>query len=484
MKRPSPGIDGLTYRAAALTTLAVMFPVQAFAQRGPGQQRSGNMTYVSHLPLGMGQVADIEVEQELSRPYVYVARSDYNPSPLGPSKGTDIISIKDPARPKLLYRFRLEGQELHERIGGLDNKYFKLGGRYYDVQSFQLIVAGPDGDLGAVVLDVTGLPDPSSVKVVATIRTPDTPGGFHSIFAYRHSNGRAYLFATVESSTNDGQGANIYDMARLLGSEPLVGRVPLPEPRGAGRGFHDAYVAYHVESGQDRFYGGGPETTYLGGNFVFDVSDIEQPKLLSTILAVPSQQSGGHTFVVTPDGRYGLTEMTSLGHTPIRIFDLQPALDGERTVLQPIAEWTADPTKSQHNLEVRWPYVFVSAYQAGVHVFYMRDPTNPHTVAFYDTHSGVQDYSGGGTGGGVFGVDVRNADGLIVAGDIQNGFWAFKLERFEGWNGHDWGVPNISSAQDWDNGPDGAPSPARVSMRGPAKGWAAPRLDYNKGDSR
>ena len=23
------------------------------------------------------------------------------------------------------------------------------------------------------------------------------------------------------------------------------------------------------------------------------------------------------------------------------------------------------------------------------------------------------------------------------------------------WNGHDWNMPNISSAQDWDNGPDG-----------------------------
>ena len=30
-------------------------------------------------------------------------------------------------------------------------------------------------------------------------------------------------------------------------------------------------------------------------------------------------------------------------------------------------------------------------------------------------------------------------------------------------NGHQWGMPNVSSAQDWDNGPDGAPKPQRVS---------------------
>jgi hypothetical protein len=35
------------------------------------------------------------------------------------------------------------------------------------------------------------------------------------------------------------------------------------------------------------------------------------------------------------------------------------------------------------------------------------------------------------------------------------------MEGFDGWNGHDWGMPNISSAQDWDKGPEGAPQPAR-----------------------
>ena len=58
---------------------------------------------------------------------------------------------------------------------------------------------------------------------------------------------------------------------------------------------------------------------------------------------------------------------------------------------------------------------------------------------------------------GAWGVDVRNADGLIVVSDFKTGFWAFKMDGFDGWNGHQWGMPNISSVQDWDNGPDGAP---------------------------
>ena len=36
---------------------------------------------------------------------------------------------------------------------------------------------------------------------------------------------------------------------------------------------------------------------------------------------------------------------------------------------------------------------------------------------------------------------------------MTTGFWTFRMDGFSGWNGEKWGVPNISSAQDWDNGP-------------------------------
>ncbi len=106
-------------------------------------------------------------------------------------------------------------------------------------------------------------------------------------------------------------------------------------------------------------------------------------------------------------------------------------------------------------MEIRWPYVFVSAYQDGLQIINMRDPTNPRTVGYYDTYDEVVPYAGGGVANGVFGVDVRNADGLIVVSDMHSGFWAFRMDGFNGWNGNDWGMPNISSVQDWDNGPEG-----------------------------
>ena len=49
------------------------------------------------------------------------------------------------------------------KTGGMDVKHFKWNDRYYVVQSLQFGSGGPNNDLGAVVLDVTGLPDPTTV---------------------------------------------------------------------------------------------------------------------------------------------------------------------------------------------------------------------------------------------------------------------------------------------------------------------------------
>ena len=164
--------------------------------------------------------------------------------------------------------------------------------------------------------------------------------------------------------------------------------------------------------------------------------------------------SRGHTFTPSPDGRYVIAE-TEYQYAPLRIFDLQPALDGEvQNIRSPISAWTADWRHLVHNHEVRWPYVFVSGYLDGLQVFSVMDPKNPVTVAYYDTYLPDTDETGG-VMAGAWGVDVRNADGLIVISDMSTGFWAFKMDGFGGWNGTQWGYPDISSAQDWDAGPTG-----------------------------
>ena len=85
----------------------------------------------------------------------------------------------------------------------------------------------------------------------------------------------------------------------------------------------------------------------------------------------------------------------------------------------------------------------------------MMDPYNPVTVAYYDTYVGPPNTRRNPMFNGAFGVDVRNADGLIAVSDMTTGFWTFRMEGFLGWKGEDWGMPNISSAQEWDDGPGG-----------------------------
>ena len=420
----------------------------AAAQVEVVERGSGNMEVLGHVPLGPRlSVADMDVEQELDRPYAYVSRmvyGDYGP------KGLDIVSIADPERPEVIYRWRVEDQDLHQRTGGMDVKHFKWEDRYYVVQSLQFGSGGPDTDLGAVILDVTDLPDASKVREVARIREPELPGGFHNIFVYKHSNMNVYLVATVS-----GPFAAVYDLGALVEGDgsARVAEIPVPD-QGEGesqrRGYHDFYLGYHPATGTDRFYGGG-----TGGYYVYDVTDLQAPTLLTQIVGV-SGVRWGHTFTPTPDGDFAVAETEYQG-APLRIFDLRPGLSGEVGAIgSPIALWTANWKNLVHNHEVRWPYVFVSGYLDGLVVFDMMDPENPITVGHYDTYLGPPNTDRYPVFNGTFGVDVRNADGLIVVSDMTTGLWTFRMEGFQGWNGADWGMPNISSAQDWDNGPAGA----------------------------
>ena len=171
--------------------LALALPSAAAAQINngsgsvAGQQATANVHVMSHIP---GRLTDIEVEQELSRPYAYVST--------GGKGGFNIINLKDPSRAFVMYSWQIESPELHQG-SALGPAYLKSKGRYYFAQSYQYRTGSPDYDLGAIIFDVTGLPDTSKVKEVARIKTPEIPGGFHEEYAYKHSDGRALLFETT-----------------------------------------------------------------------------------------------------------------------------------------------------------------------------------------------------------------------------------------------------------------------------------------------
>jgi hypothetical protein len=459
------------YRLLAALALTAALPLAAHAQ-DPGmavrpfdQKHGGSksvelLAHVVNNP-GAWKAADMEMEQDPGRPYVYVAGFvNFN---------TQVYDVKDPTHPRKVFDWHIENPELHRGIGAMDGKYFKLGDKYYYVQSFQFMQGSPDANLGAVVFDVTGLPDSSKVKVVARLDYPEAPGGFHNIFAYKHSDGRVLLFATVNETK-----ALVYDLGKVVSGADsgswLIGGVPNPTPFrqiGAG-GYHDFYVGYDPATKQDKFYGAG-----LGGYSVWDVTHPEQPAELFTLTGLGFDIA--HTFTPSPDGRWAVT-MTEYEYTPLRIWDLRPGqTDSTNNLDLAISAWTADWRDLSHNHEVRWPYVFVAAYEDGFQVFDLKDPMKPKTDGWYYTcecehgkgFGGNPDNGWQGTNSveqGAFGIDVRNRDGLIAMSDMRSGLWLFRLKGFNGWNGRDVGMPNISSVQDYDHGPVAA-----------ASGGAAPR---------
>ena len=98
----------------ALTAAVLLLAAPAAqAQWTASKPGSDNMEILGHIPLGPRlSVADLDMEQELDRPYAYVARMVYGDT--GP-KGLDIISIADPEHPEILYEWRIENQDLHMR---------------------------------------------------------------------------------------------------------------------------------------------------------------------------------------------------------------------------------------------------------------------------------------------------------------------------------------------------------------------------------
>src|SRR6267142_5578202 len=120
-------------RSLFCATLAICstVAVPAVAQYRAGQNCSPNVKLVSHVPLaGAVKVSDIEVEQDLSRPYAYLSRG---PAPIG----FDIVSMKDPGKSRRIYSWAIEQPDLHNGRG-VNGKYFKLKGRYYYVLSTQV----------------------------------------------------------------------------------------------------------------------------------------------------------------------------------------------------------------------------------------------------------------------------------------------------------------------------------------------------------
>ena len=100
-----------------IVTLSVVSHVSA--QWTALERGSENISVEGHLPLGPRlSVADIELEQEMSRPFAYIGRIKLEEAG---AMGMDIIDLSDPTDPRVLLRWRIEDEDFRLfRYSGLD----------------------------------------------------------------------------------------------------------------------------------------------------------------------------------------------------------------------------------------------------------------------------------------------------------------------------------------------------------------------------
>jgi hypothetical protein len=405
--------------------------------RQDGARGSRNMELAGHLALGGMQspqspsagfealgraTGHLAMEQESGRPFVFVAREQ--------ASGSDIlaINIADPTTPRVVGSFRPRGQHLG------DLALFRHRSRYYLAISH---------DQGLSIREVSD-PDEGQFDEAAEVGSSRS---YHHVFAYRHSSGRSYLMAT------GGGAIDVFDVDRLLsGATDPMASYALPEAiPNVDYGYHSVTAQWHADTDSDRLYAAG-----AGGYYVFDITDPSDPALLTQVNSAAVQI--GHSVSATPDGTH-LVTAAGYRTAPIRIFDLRPAFEGTVPAVRVAAgAWTADWRNRSENHELRWPFVFTASMDDGLQVFNMMNPFEPYTVGYYHTWDGPRAaLSNEKTErNGAWDVDVRNHDGLIAVTDVNTGLWLFRMEAFEHWDGRGWGFANVSSVQDWDNGPTGS----------------------------
>jgi len=319
-------------RAAVVLIAAILLAPAAHAQPTSAASTSGaeagsrNMTLVSHVPMGTApsqtagtgfenlsrNTGDLVLEQTPDRPFVHVVHRDTD-------AGFTTVDISDPAAPTVEMRYRLDD----DAGQATDITVFRHDGRSFVVLG---VMPGPDGGNagGLRVVDVSG----SAPEQIASM---EASPGYHHLFAYRHSNGAGYLFAT------GGGTIDVFLTEDLVsGSADRVASISLPENvPNIEYGYHDMQAAWHADTETDRLYAAG-----AGGYYVFDITDVQNPEPVASVASAAVQI--GHSISATPDGTH---IVTSAGYraSPLRIFDLRPALDGTVSQIRTAAgAWTAD----------------------------------------------------------------------------------------------------------------------------------------------
>lgn len=257
---------------------------------------------------------------------------------------------------------------------------------------------------------------------------------------------------TVTQNTNDFQRAhNIYIdtmHARLyvVGSDAVNGEItiytldtevvngvsyngtpanPVLLTKFATTYIHDIHVKDHVAYAS---HGQTHPSTNPTNNKVWDVSDPSDIVLLKSDGVLTGYN---HSSWTTDDSHYAYVAEEFPRGRPISIYDMSG------TNIQRVGffkEPLEEPVKSNnrpHNPFVKGDTLFISYYEDGVQVFDISNPLYPKRIAYYDTYpfqNGLGYDSIVHNWKGAWGVYPYLPSGCILASDITQGLFTFKLD--------------------------------------------------------
>lgn len=319
---------------------------------------------LSNLPL-TGGIADVwgYFDNARNREYAIVGFGIFVSGP-DPNSGIHIVDVTDPQNPVLVTTITT--------VPGFDVKVF---------QNFLYTVSGNDFGQGSI-LDIS---DPTNPQVVGSFPTA------HNITI---SDGYMYL---------EGPGLRIFNLNATPTNPNLVRTVNTSDG-------HDATVV--VNTLYD-FHG------FSGFTNVYDVTDPENPDLLTSINPPFSIINFHHSGWPTEDGRFLFicNELATGSTADFTVWDIS---DLNNPTM--VADFN-DDTATVHNLVIIGNFAYTSYYNSGFRVF---DVSNPREITVVDEFDTAPEP--GGTFTGAFGVYPFAPSGNIYISDSLTGLHVFRFD--------------------------------------------------------
>lgn len=306
---------------------------------------------------------------------------------VGAVSGVYFINITDPQTPELIDYF--EGGEV---TTWRDIKTYQ--NRAYAVSDLT-----PGGE-GLMIFDLSDLPN----SVTKTYHSDTLFENAHNLFV-DEPNDRLYVVDTDDSPLL------ILDLRDNLDEPTLIGNPTLPV-----NPIHDIFVRDHIAY-----------VSHLDqGLNVYDLADPQNPVLLGS-LPTYSGKILNHSSWLTEDGKR-LVFCDEKRNTNVKIIDVTDLTDLE---VAPENEFRSEllapdfVNSIAHNPYIRDNYAIVSYYHDGIQIFDISSPDTTTRVAYYDTTTDHENYSGWY---GAWGAYPFLPSGNIIVSDIHNGLFVLSLD--------------------------------------------------------